>query len=69
MLGNQNNAQNGPSEFHMPSSSPSDLEECPSCGRKFNEKAYEKHVKVCQEVFVKKRKEFNSKSKRIVCDE
>jgi hypothetical protein len=29
------------------SSSPSDLEECPSCGRKFNESAYEKHVKIC----------------------
>jgi hypothetical protein len=44
------------------------LEECPTCGRKFNEKAYEKHIKVCKDVFVKKRKEFNSKQKRIIDD-
>ena len=26
------------------------LEECPDCGRKFNMKAFEKHVKICQKV-------------------
>jgi predicted RNA-binding Zn-ribbon protein involved in translation (DUF1610 family) len=26
------------------------LEECPDCGRKFNAKAFEKHVKICQKV-------------------
>ncbi len=26
------------------------LEECPDCGRKFNSKAFEKHVKICQKV-------------------
>ncbi|CDW81789.1 UNKNOWN [Stylonychia lemnae] len=45
------------------------LEECPTCNRKFNEKAYEKHVKICQDVFVKKRKAFDMKEKRIVCDD
>ena len=43
-----------------------DLEECPTCNRKFREEAYEKHVKVCKDVFVKKRKAFNSKQKRIL---
>lgn len=43
-----------------------DLEECPNCSRKFNEKAFEKHVKICQDVFMKKRKVFDSKAKRIV---
>ena len=47
----------------------SNLQECPSCNRKFNEKAFEKHVKICQDVFIKKRKEFNMKEKRIVTDE
>ena len=42
------------------------LEECPHCSRKFNENAYEKHVKICYDVFMKKRKEFNSKEQRIV---
>jgi hypothetical protein len=35
---------------------PTDLEECYSCGRKFNPKAMEKHEKICQKVFVEKRK-------------
>ncbi len=35
--------------------------ECPEgCGRKFNELALEKHVKICKKVFQTKRKEFNS---------
>jgi len=46
-----------------------DLSECPSCGRKFNEKAFEKHVRVCKDVFVKKRKAFNSKAMRIIDQE
>jgi hypothetical protein len=47
----------------------SSLQECPSCNRKFNENAYEKHVKICQDVFIKKRKAFNMKEKRIIADE
>ncbi len=42
------------------------MEECPQCGRKFNERAYEKHIKICKDVFVKKRKVFNSKAHRLV---
>lgn len=35
------------------------LEECPEgCGRKFKASALEKHVKICQKVFQKKRKPF-----------
>ena len=38
--------------------------ECPTCGRKFVEIAYEKHVKICKKVFVQKRKEFDVKEMR-----
>ena len=48
---------------------PKNLQKCPSCSRKFNENAYEKHVKICEEVFIKKRKEFNMQEKRIIADE
>lgn len=27
------------------------LNQCPSCGRNFNEEAFEKHVKICNKVF------------------
>jgi hypothetical protein len=39
--------------------------ECPDCGRKFNEKAFEKHVKICAKVFLQKRKKFDSTKQRI----
>ena len=39
--------------------------ECPTCSRKFNQKAYEKHVKICKKVFVQKRKAFDMKEQRI----
>ena len=32
------------------------LEQCGTCGRKFNPTSYEKHVRVCQKVFAEKRK-------------
>ncbi|CDW78396.1 UNKNOWN [Stylonychia lemnae] len=38
--------------------------ECPSCQRKFIQEAYEKHIKVCQKVFMKKRKVFNARKQR-----
>ena len=38
-----------------------ELLECEICERKFNSGAYKKHVKVCEKVFVKKRKQFNAK--------
>lgn len=41
------------------------LNECPTCSRKFNPDAFGKHVKVCEKVFIKKRKEFDSASKRV----
>lgn len=43
-----------------------DREECPSCGRKFNVSAMEKHLKICQKVFMQKRKVFDSKKMREV---
>jgi hypothetical protein len=34
--------------------------ECDHCGRRFGEEAYLKHISVCEKVFIKKRKEFNT---------
>lgn len=39
--------------------------ECPTCGRSFNEKAYQKHGKVCAKVFAQKRKPVNMAAKRL----
>ena len=39
-----------------------ELRECEVCGRKFNIKSYQKHVKVCEKVFFQKRKPFKSRS-------
>ena len=38
---------------------------CPHCGRNFNQNAFDKHVKICQKVFQKKRKAFNIQKQRI----
>lgn len=38
---------------------------CPSCGRSFNSQALQKHQKICQKVFKKKRKAFNTANQRI----
>jgi transposase-like protein len=45
------------------------LNECKSCGRKFNDEAYAKHSKICKKVFQTKRKVFNSQAKRIISNE
>jgi hypothetical protein len=39
--------------------------QCPDCSRKFNPGPYEKHVKICRDVFIKKRKAFDSAAMRI----
>jgi hypothetical protein len=44
---------------------PAMFRQCPDCGRKFNETAYEKHVKICRKVFIEKRKEFDSQKHRV----
>lgn len=36
------------------------LHECGSCGRRFNEEAIDKHERICNKVFQQKRKEFNT---------
>ena len=38
---------------------------CPHCGRNFNSQALIKHVKICEKVFLKKRKAFNTQKQRI----
>ena len=49
---------------------PSELVECrEGCGRKFNPDSIAKHEAVCQQVFQKKRKEFNTQKQRIVDNE
>lgn len=35
-------------------------QECDHCGRRFNEEAYQKHIMICEKVFIKRRKEFNA---------
>ena len=39
---------------------------CPHCGRKFVATALAKHTKICQKVFQKKRKAFNTQKQRII---
>lgn len=43
--------------------------QCPDCGRSFKPKAFLKHIKICKKVFMKKRKAFDSKKMRVVCNE
>lgn len=45
------------------------LKECNDCKRKFNEEVYDKHIKICKNVFIKKRKLYNIKEKRVINDE
>ena len=44
---------------------PAMMMQCPDCGRKFNEAAYEKHVKIGKKVFLEKRKAYDSQKHRI----
>ena len=44
----------------------SNMMQCPTCGRTFNEVAFSKHIKICKKVFVNKRKEFNAQAHRII---
>lgn len=37
---------------------------CPDCGRSFNPESYQKHIKICKKVFMKKRKQFDSTEQR-----
>jgi hypothetical protein len=43
----------------------SDLLQCPDCSRSFMEASYAKHIKICKNVFIKKRKKFDSTLMRI----
>lgn len=52
------------SEMYGEAPPPTSLTPCDSCGRKFNEKALEKHMKVCKKVFVDKRKAFDVGERR-----
>ncbi len=55
----QDEEDDGPVDESLPQ------HECPDCGRKFNEIAFSKHVKICRKVFVQKRKAFDSTKMRI----
>ena len=39
---------------------------CPHCGRSFNSNAFSKHIKICEKVFLKKRKAYNSQKYRFI---
>jgi len=41
------------------------LHQCRTCGRTFNAQALAKHTKVCEKVFIKKRKQFNVVEARV----
>ena len=58
----QYNTPTSPGGTPLPTQS---LIPCIECGRKFNEKAYEKHRKVCNNVFNSKRKVFDSTKARM----
>jgi hypothetical protein len=45
-----------------------DLHGCPDCGRKFNEQSLQRHRNICKEVFMKKRKVFDSSKMRLEGD-
>lgn len=46
-----------------------DRTECQLCGRRFAAESFEKHSKVCEKVFIKKRKEFNTQKQRVITEE
>ena len=54
----------GLTEEQMPDEN-SPTSPCPHCGRSFNQMAFGKHVKICEKVFLKKRKAFNTQKQRI----
>ena len=60
-----NNSAGQPPEY---SSGSGHLEQCESCGRSFNPVAMTKHAKICQKVFVEKRKAFNIAEHRKATD-
>jgi hypothetical protein len=41
------------------------LQPCPECGRRFNPTAFQKHAKLCAQVFMRKRKAFDSAQMRL----
>ena len=44
---------------------PAELHQCASCGRTFNEIAFSKHIKICDKVFIRQRKPYDSSKHRI----
>ena len=42
---------------------------CPHCGRSFNSNAFSKHIKICEKVFLQKRKAFNAQQYRFTDSE
>lgn len=48
-----------------PAAASAPLQECRDCGRKFNEKAFVVHRRVCRKVFVEKRKKFDAKAQML----
>ena len=48
----------------VPMINPSSQLQCPNCHRKFNPEPYDKHIKICAKVFVKKRPTFDASKKR-----
>ena len=42
---------------------------CPHCGRSFNSNAFSKHIKICEKVFLQKRKAYNAQQYRFTDSE
>lgn len=52
-----------------PTDEKDDRRECDHCGRRFSEEAFLKHFTVCEKVFIKRRKEFDSTKQRTLNEE
>lgn len=59
------NSAEYPSEDDEEDNDDNDLNQCPDCGRKFNDIAFPKHIKICKKVFGEKRKAFDVRKQRL----
>jgi len=71
MSANRNNHIDNPSHTQVSPFAEENvvLTACRDCGRKFNEKALQRHSKICKKVFINKRQTFDSSNARKTDDQ